>query len=344
MLTPECLVSELEDRGYPCSKRQILDWISKGLLPELSERGKGQGLGKTYFWNNSTVIEQAVTVHILRSLKYPTTIVRTSIWLMGFPCDPENVRLGWLSRIEKLQVQQTNEARKAEELRGSPFSDFEDKASALSIPIAKHLSKTFRLNQAAMTLASLETYNFIFGDMLAFDTESLEHLMTVIAGATGFDAPNFSDRELGSILEFLRSLGWNSAFSLAKRSTGDELEMARAQWLQLVALMKTAFPALNGSLHGLRVVDFLSVKFPGECLLPFLAFINRGKRREVSITLENASHFVRTHAIPQSIQEAIMVVRFNHDFRSDLIALLDDLSLLWRHEGYPFLPDNGLQK
>jgi hypothetical protein len=336
MLTPECLASELEDRGHPCSKRQILDWVSKGLLPTLSERGKGHGLGKIYFWSDSAVIKQAVTIHILRSLKYPTTIVRISIWLMGFPCDQEKVRLSWLSRIEKVRVQQTKEARKAEELRGSPFSDFEDKASALSISIAKKLSKTFRLDKATITLASLEAYSFIFGDKRSFDTESLEHLMILIASATGFDAPNFTKTELGTVLEFLQSLTWNSAFSLAKRSTSDELEIARAQWLQLIGLLKAAFPGLNGNIHGLTVVDFLSVRVSAECLLPFLALITRGKRREVSITLENVADFVRTHIIPRSIQEAIITVRLNHDFRSGLIELLNDLSLLWRHQGYPF--------
>jgi hypothetical protein len=344
MLTPECLVIELENRGYPCSKIQILDWARKGLLPRLSNRGKGHGQGKLYFWNDMAVIQQAITVHILRRLKYPTTIIRISIWLMGFPCDQEKMRLAWLSRIELFQVQQSNKAKTAEKLRGKPFFHFEDKASELSLPIAKKLSKTFRLDKNTIVLASLETYSFMFGDKLSFDTEDLEHLMTLIASATGFAAPKFNQEELGSLLDFLQSLTWSSAYSLANRSTIDELETARKQWHQLVGLLKMAFPRFNENIQGLSMADFLSVKFASECLLPFLAAINRGKRRELSITLENVSDFVRTHAIPQSVSEAVTMIRLNRDFRNALVLLLSDLSLLWRHQGYPFLPVNSLQK
>src|SRR5437879_645164 len=78
-LNPETLRAELCLRGCPTSKRWILECVRKRLLPALSERGKGQGKGKVYFWDNPAIVEQAVAIFILRNLKYPTSVIRLSI-------------------------------------------------------------------------------------------------------------------------------------------------------------------------------------------------------------------------------------------------------------------------
>ena len=53
-LTPDGLKAELRRRGYPTSKRWILECVRKGLLPQLSGPGKGQGRGRSYHWRRSS--------------------------------------------------------------------------------------------------------------------------------------------------------------------------------------------------------------------------------------------------------------------------------------------------
>ena len=340
MMTPERLAAELKELGYSCSKRQILDWISKGLLPKLSERGQGQGRGKLYFWSDSAVVQQAITVHVLRSLKYPTDVLRLSIWLMGFPCDLGKVRSAWLSRrLHRMRDQQAIRAAVLETRRHSPFFDIEDKASELSLPIAVKLSRAFHLEQTSVKSATLETYGLFFGDALSFDAESLEHVIGMVADLSGFENPNFDEQELAGILDFLKSFAWKSIHSFAKYSTNDELEAARGQWLQLVKIFAVVFPVLNGDFNGIPPTKILAVNFASACLSPFLALIKRGKRREINITLQNVSGFVRRHEIPQSLSEALLMIHADREFRAHLISLINDLSLLWRHRGFPFLPE-----
>jgi hypothetical protein len=339
-LTPENLRAELCLRGCPTSKRWILECVRKGLLPALSERGKGQGRGKRYFWGDPAIVEQAVAIFILRDLKYPTSVLRLSIWLMGFSCCVEDVRLAWLSCIDRLLVRNKQKVMFVEKRRGLPFPDAEDRASELSHPIAKQLSKSFRLNWKIIEPAVLETYSLILAEDITFDAESLEHVITVIAGVTGLSNPNFDEQELESILEFLQSLALRSVFLSAKHSTNDELELARKQWLQLVELLGLAFPILNDEIGGLSFSKFLTARSCAACLSPLLSLIRSGKRRELNITLEIISDFVRNHPVPQSLPEALNKLGSDHGWRTSLASLLNDLSSLWRHQGFPFLPGN----
>jgi hypothetical protein len=122
-------------------------------------------------------------------------------------------------------------------------------------------------------------------------------------------------------------------WSFAARSTDDELVLAQAQWHQFVRILTTALPGLNEKGDGLAAADFLSARFSVQCLLPFLELMKRGKRRELSITLENVSDFVRKHAIPQCLPSALARFDLDREFRSDLVSLVTNLSLLWRHCG-----------
>jgi hypothetical protein len=337
ILTPDLLKTELAQRGYVCSKRTLLDWVQKRLLPHLSERGRGRALGKEYFWTDAPlVLRQAIAVHVLRRLRYPTYVLHFSLWAMGFPSDIASARSGWLLQMERMQIEQSRKAARVEKKRGTPFSHFSDRASELSVHIAQKLSKAFLLDDGPVASATMELYSSVFGQRFELDTETLEHSMRLLAQVTGFADPEFSKSELIAILQFLKIANLDFAHSLAKHATDEELQIARNQWLQLVALISTVLPHLNDDTGGLTEGDFLTVKFSLVGLLPFLDLIRRGKRREVSITLENVSRFLRRHDIPKTLPQILMMVTLNSCFRTELVSLLNDLSILWRHRGYPF--------
>lgn len=336
MLTPDGLRAELRQRGYRTSKRWILEGVRKGLLPQLSDRGRGQKRGKSYYWSDPAVIEQAVAIYILRRLKYPTSVVRLSIWLIGFPCGIAKVRSAWLSRIERIAIQQALKAKAAKGRARSQFNDFEDQASELSLPIAKAASKVFGMDKEILKSATLEIYVLVFGDQPLFAVESVEYLLEVAALIAGLERVNFGERDLAGILRFFQGLTWASVYSSAKDFSNDELEVARQQWQRLVALLTAAFPMLRDDMQGLRVVDYLSIKLGAICLAPFLKLIREGKRRELNITLDNIAKFVETRAIPKSLPELQVRLNSDPDFARSLTTLVNELSAIWRYGRFPF--------
>jgi hypothetical protein len=341
-MTPALLRAALKQRGHLVSPRWILECVRKGLLPDLLDRGMGQRNGKIYYWEDSNVIDQAVAIHVLRKLKYPTSSLRLSIWLMGFPCETNEVRVAWPSRIDRLRAANEIKTKAAEKRRENQFSEFEDAASELSLPIAKRIIEHFKLEKAPAIAAAVEMYGFMFGGReFRFDDEALEYLIDMLACAVRFQRPHFSQSELSGMLRFYQSFTWTSVNALASDSTNDELLVARSQWLQLIEILKIAIPAMNDAVHGLLAAHFLSAKFHDVCLSPFLKLIRDGKKREVNVTLENIDRFVRRHEIPLTPETFLTKLSLNEKFTADLTKLLKELSEIWRHQGFPFSPSRS---
>lgn len=82
------------------TKRQLTDWIQKGLLPPLSERGKGRGRGKAYYWPQPDIVRQAATVYELLQWYGRVRALYLPLWLLGYEIPIEPVRRLLLEPIE----------------------------------------------------------------------------------------------------------------------------------------------------------------------------------------------------------------------------------------------------
>lgn len=106
-ITREDLIKVCNRLGYPISHRKLTDWVQKGLLPPLQQRGRGRGQGKEYFWPDREVVAQAVVVsnYLAWSNRTEDTLLLT--WFAGFPVSLDRVRTLW-SRMQSRGISALN--------------------------------------------------------------------------------------------------------------------------------------------------------------------------------------------------------------------------------------------
>ena len=94
----ERLINICTRLGYPISSRKLTDWVRKGLLPPLEQHGRGQGMGKEYFWPGQSVIAQAVVVSEYLSWTNRSDDALLLTWFAGYPVPLNQVRRIWARR------------------------------------------------------------------------------------------------------------------------------------------------------------------------------------------------------------------------------------------------------
>lgn len=99
MITPDELVSELAGLGIPMTVRRLTDWREKGLLPPLTRKGLGRGLGTLNGWSEPDVREQAIACHCVLSRYARTEAALLDLWLCGYPVSHEAARSGFAAEI-----------------------------------------------------------------------------------------------------------------------------------------------------------------------------------------------------------------------------------------------------
>jgi len=92
--TPDELVTELNELGYPVTKRRLTDWSQKGLLPSLRSRGRGQGKGKAYYWEESDILHRAIDVFDLLAWHRRAQDLQLPLWVLGYDVSPAAVLAG----------------------------------------------------------------------------------------------------------------------------------------------------------------------------------------------------------------------------------------------------------
>jgi hypothetical protein len=102
-LTPREVIEELAKTGRHVEARTLTDWRSRGLLPKLSEKGRGYGKGKGYFWTDADILDRVALVADLPSWETDRTIL--ALWFCGFQVSPEQMKKAWLTSIERVSRQ-----------------------------------------------------------------------------------------------------------------------------------------------------------------------------------------------------------------------------------------------
>lgn len=78
--------------GYPVSERRLRDWVRKGLLPPLSQRGRGRGQGKVYYWPQRDIIRQARVIGELLAWRGRADVLPLMLWMLGYCVAVEDAR------------------------------------------------------------------------------------------------------------------------------------------------------------------------------------------------------------------------------------------------------------
>lgn len=90
--TPEALTAEMQRLDYPVTKRRLIDWVQKGLLPHPQPRGLGRGRGKRYAWQEPDILHWAIDVFELLEWHRRATDVVLPLWALGYTMPVEQVR------------------------------------------------------------------------------------------------------------------------------------------------------------------------------------------------------------------------------------------------------------
>jgi hypothetical protein len=93
-LTPKQVTDELAKTGRRVTERQLTDWRARELLPELSEKGEGQGKGKIYFWTQPDILERVAFVADHKG--WDTSRVIFVLWCCGFEVPQKALKEAWL--------------------------------------------------------------------------------------------------------------------------------------------------------------------------------------------------------------------------------------------------------
>jgi hypothetical protein len=100
-ITEQALIEEFDRRNIPISKRVLTDWRAKGYLPPLQVKGLGQGKGKTYFWSDTEVIEQALLVDEALQSNFRGKRILITLWLFGYDLPSALIREHLLDGLGK---------------------------------------------------------------------------------------------------------------------------------------------------------------------------------------------------------------------------------------------------
>lgn len=101
---PEELVSEMQRLDYPITKRRLIDWIQKGLLPHPQSHGRGQGRGKVYEWSEPNILHRAIDVFELLEWHRRAAALFLPLWVLGYDVPLLEIRAGLQRLVDGLET------------------------------------------------------------------------------------------------------------------------------------------------------------------------------------------------------------------------------------------------
>ena len=245
----EHLIKVCTRLGYPLSSRKLTDWVRKGLLPPLEQHGRGQGMGKEYFWPSRAVIAQTVVVSEYLSWTNRSDDTLLLTWFAGYSVPLDQVRRIWARRHAD-----RNSAV------NQKFPDSFDLHEWIRQGIhreSKKLGKPFPLTAATSIYAALLTSDFNPVDSLSpADEQRLNEEVADLLNEGGDSSSDINGTVLiKKGLDFIhRNLSPTQRQRLIESATEQDLLEAQRDWRAITGFMATifryAFIEANGIDHG----------------------------------------------------------------------------------------------
>jgi hypothetical protein len=310
MVSQTQLVAELQDRGYHVTERQLRDWRAKGLLPPLSRRSQGRGLGVLRYWEDrGRILSRAIAVCDLLDRNGRTKWVPLRLWFAGFEMNVASVRALWLESLACTSKEWIGTALSKEEC--------EDAIGVLCPRLAKGLADQSWARNAQLPWMRLEP--LLFEALNAFfnahpDAEIAidEQLADTVRALMCHDVANreraefISEPELEKWLDFIRrNFSISAMRKIIAEATDDDLTRAHNRWrtvLQLFTLLGVA-NASGGTLsddmrHFGRRAAF---QFGGLCLFGLLLLQRNGRGQFLDLRFEEARTTLLAQLHPPSL-------------------------------------------
>lgn len=105
------LVLALAAGGRTVSLTELVAWRGDGLLPPLASTGVHNG--RSYYWREPDILEQAETVHDALQRHGRVDIVIITLWLNGFEVPLARLRRAWLHSLKLRKPRQIRRAAPA---------------------------------------------------------------------------------------------------------------------------------------------------------------------------------------------------------------------------------------
>lgn len=155
--------------------RQLTSWRSKHLLPPLTRRGRGQGPGAIWIWDQADIIDRAALVFDLLAIRSRTSFALLGLWQCGFEVHPTALRAAWSDRVTLgLPVwMREGRGRKARlKQLGPTFEEIEDQYSAMASSIARGLEAQNNAEPDSMIQPILSLLGLLYNSSISDDPEA----------------------------------------------------------------------------------------------------------------------------------------------------------------------------
>ena len=237
-MTPPELISALEKLGYYVSPRRVTDWLGKGLLPPLRQRGRGRGQGAKFYWSEPDIVAHAATVCDLLSLKSRTQPALLATWLVGYPVKPDLVRRAWLNSLGREQAEFDRHIERSGDV-SPPHSHW---AATLGRTWARQLG----IERELLTDVFLEALSIIFERDYEFEPELYEDDFRIVADAllraNPLEMSLVTKNNLATAALLLNNtLTYEAVSHLVRTASDIELDQVHQWWLSLGLILHLVF-------------------------------------------------------------------------------------------------------
>jgi hypothetical protein len=285
MMTPDELVKELKDRGYPVTLRQLRDWREKGLLPRLKARGRGQGLGKVFYWADQGIVEHTVAVYeITKRRSRFKNAHRLELWFLGYPDDLDLVREAYLASLDFFEHAWTRGKSNAD--------DVEDELARIASQAGRKMASETGWRDEQIDDLVRAVLRTVFSPSWRFDIAEIEEPLGQWLSQLSrrdVELPKITAGNLEVALQWLRgSLSISSVRRAIEGATYSELETAHKRWRTVRGSVQLLAERCEGqaSEEFFHMGRQLSLMFGGLCICVLLWMGKRGLGRMIDANLD----------------------------------------------------------
>lgn len=230
-LTPRQVKEDLSFQGREVSARALTDFRSRGLLPRLKPRGRGQGKGKENRWHEPNILDQAAFVADLRGWDTPRVVF--ALWCCGFEVYPDDLKAALRWSVECLSHFLTREdMNQAPAFASSTY--FEALEDILH-PILVRSKVKIAVPQNAISRNWYSILQFALKLLLAEQippdaSEEIDQLNELFAASAGIVHPRLDIFATVSVLRFRRIVNVFAMRAAIAGASKEELNRVEQGW------------------------------------------------------------------------------------------------------------------